>query len=75
MTCFSKYTHIPTETIEQDIQDTQAEIDQYRAELEPLRKNSVDNKMLIYIREGRILQSQEFINKLNEILDYRKEKL
>lgn len=69
-----KHDHIPTEEIEKDIKDTQLEIDQFNKEIRPLRDNPVVNKMEIYIREGKISSRQEFMGKLNEILEYRKKK-
>jgi hypothetical protein len=62
---------IPTPTIIQDITDTQREIDSYESELTPLRNNPVENKLAIYLREGKILQRKDFIEKLEQILTYR----
>lgn len=63
--------HISTSMVEKDIADTQAEIDQYEKELEPLRGNLAGNKVAIYMREGQISKREAFIEKLNQILKYR----
>lgn len=63
--------NIPTPTIMQEIADTQREIDFYEAELIPLRNNPVENKLVIYLREGRILKRRDFIGRLEQILTYR----
>jgi len=62
---------IPTPTIMQDIADTQREIDSYESELTPLRNNPTENKLAIYLREGKILKRKEFIGMLEQILTYR----
>jgi hypothetical protein len=54
-----------------DIADTQKEIDAYKIELKALMSNPVDNKLDIYMRKGKVLQREEFIDKLNQILEYR----
>ena len=64
---------IPTAEIEKDIKDTQKEIDAFNSELKVLQSNPVKNRLEIYLREGRILQRQEFIDNLNQILKYRKD--
>jgi predicted DNA-binding protein YlxM (UPF0122 family) len=67
--------NIPTSEIEDDIYETQYEIDQYESELKPLRNNPVENKLSIYMKEGNILKRKDFIDELNQILEYRKIKL
>jgi len=67
-----KNEHIPTNEIEQDIAETQREIDQYEKELEALIGNRQGNKLAIYMREGKISQRKEFISNLQSILDYRR---
>ena len=47
---------------------------QYEDELLVLRRNPTQNRTEIYLREGRILQRQEFILKLKNILDFRERK-
>ncbi len=66
-----KNDHIPIPEVQQDIIDTQKEINTFNYELDALRKNPQENRVAIYIREGRILKRQSFIDKLNEILEYR----
>lgn len=64
---------IPTNDIEQDIADTKIEIDDYQDEKQILMRNPQGNKVRIYMLEGNIRQRQDFINKLSQILDYRKQ--
>ncbi|KKL21601.1 hypothetical protein LCGC14_2443820 [marine sediment metagenome] len=64
-----KNDHIPIPEVQQDIIDTQKEINTYNYELDALRKNPQENRVAIYMREGRILKRQSFIDKLNEIND------
>lgn len=64
--------HIPLSVIKQDILDTQQEIDDFNTEKEILEKNPLENRLQIYMLEGRIGERQIFINKLNLILDERK---
>lgn len=64
--------HIPTNEIEQDIAETQKEIDQYEKELDALIGDRQGNKLAIYMREGKISQRKEFVNNLQSILDYRR---
>ena len=65
--------NIPIYEIEQDINETQREIDQYQNELDALICNRQGNKLAIYMREGKISQRKSFISNLNSILEYRKE--
>ena len=65
---------ISTEEIRQDIENTQKEIDQYEIELSTLLQNIQENRIGIYMREGKITKRKVFINILNQILDYRKAK-
>jgi uncharacterized coiled-coil protein SlyX len=69
------FDEIPLEEMEKDVADTQAEIDQYRAELEVLKKDIVRNKVPIYLNEGRISQRTDFIKKVSTIIEYKKDKL
>ena len=64
--------NIPTHEIEQDIADTQNEIDQYQRELDVLMENTQGNKVAIYMRQGMISVRKSFIDKLNSILEQRK---
>ena len=61
--------HIPTNEIEQDIAETQREVDQYQKELDALVGDRVGNKLSIYMRVGKISQRKEFISNLQSILD------
>lgn len=63
--------NIPSAEIQQDIKETQMEIDSFEKELNVLRENPVQNKLEIYMREGKILKRKEFIENLNQILEYR----
>ena len=65
------YSDIPTAEVKQDIIDTQNEINEIEVELVPLRFNPQRNRVEIYTREGRILQRESFIKKLETILEYR----
>ena len=64
-------SHISTDEILLDIDDTNIEIEQYEMELEILRKNPIENKLPIYMNEGRVIQRREFVYKLNQILKHR----
>lgn len=64
--------NIPTHEIEQDISDTQNEIDQYQRELDALVGDRQGNRLAIYMREGKISRRKAFIDNLNSILKYRK---
>jgi len=66
-----KNDHIPTSEIHQDLIDTQREINVYDAELMVLRKNPQENRVAIYMREGKTSTRQSFIDKLQEILEFR----
>lgn len=64
--------NILTHEIEQDINITQREVNQYQKELDALSGNIQNNRLAIYIREGKISKRKEFIDNLQSILDYRK---
>ena len=40
--------HIPTSEIEQDIKDTETELEDLKEELQVLMKNPIDNRVKIY---------------------------
>lgn len=65
--------YIPTHVVETDIKDTQIEIDQFQRELDAFMGNRVENRLPIYMLEGKISQRKDFIDKLNSILESRKE--
>ena len=82
--CFCEYTccvyygtklnkdDVPTHEIEQDIIETQEEIDQYQKELDALMVDVENNLLDIYMQEDKILIRKRFINCMNSILEYRK---
>lgn len=59
---------IPQSEIREDIEITQREIDQYQNELDVLNKDRTVNRLPIYIREGRIIEREDFIKKLKTLL-------
>lgn len=63
--------NIATNTIIEDIEDTQREIKDMEDEKEVLERNPQDNKVRIYMLKGGILRRKQFIDDLDEILDYR----
>lgn len=69
-----QFDTIPEDEIREDIRITQEEINLSQAELKVLKIDPVKNRLEIYIREGRILIRESFIERLNKILDYRKTK-
>ncbi len=62
---------ITKEEIKIDIADTQKEIDDYIDEKEILMRNPQENKVRIYLLEGKIGQRKNFIEKLTAILEER----
>lgn len=64
-------SHIPSDEIRADITDTWKEIDDYRDEKDVLMRNPIDNKVRIYLLEGRILQREEFVKHISAILRFR----
>jgi hypothetical protein len=66
------HAHLPTTEIELDISIAEKEINSYEKELEILRNNPTENKLAIYMRQGKIAIRKDFIEKLNQILEYRK---
>ncbi len=64
--------HIPNSEIKDDIRITQEEINDFNRELDILMKNPPDNKVRIYLLEGRISERESFICKLNNLLKNRK---
>jgi hypothetical protein len=64
-------SNISTTEIEEDIRITQKEIDGYETELKSLRNNPRENKLEIYMREGKILKRKDFNDNLKQILEYR----
>lgn len=68
---YSLFNHISDLEIIQDINDTQIEINNYSDELKILKENPVENKLDIYLREGKISSRIDFINKLKKIQSFR----
>ena len=62
---------VSTQEIEVDIVDTEKEIKDFQDEKEVLMRNPPENKVRIYFLEGKISQRQDFVDKLNQILEYR----
>jgi len=71
----NQYDTISTFEIKQDIFDTKQEIKQFQNELDVLMKNKQANKLNIYFRTGQIKSRENFIKKLQFILDYRKSEI
>lgn len=69
---FEEFNNIPTVEIEQDIKDTEFEIDQFQAEIDALSKHRERNRVEIYFKEGGVIQMKELISKLKSIIAYRK---
>lgn len=70
---FRKLSHIENPEVEQDIKDTQSEIDDYSDELDILMRNPTQNKLRIYMINGNISERESFNNNLKEMLAYRLE--
>lgn len=67
-----QFDHIPTEEVQKDIEDTEKEIKDLQDEHSILMRNPQENKLRIYIIEGNINRREEFIEKLNKIIEIRK---
>jgi len=63
--------HIPTEEIINDIKITRSEMEAYENELDVLRMNPVENRLQIYLREGKVSARKEFIANCELLLQYR----
>lgn len=66
-----EYDDISTSEIHQDIIVTQIEINNYEDENIILRRNPIQNRLRIYLNEGKVSLRQTFIIKLSSILKYR----
>ncbi len=64
--------NISDEQLLQDIIDTRQEIQDYQDEKEVLMRNPVENKTKIYLLEGRISPRQNFLEKIEALLELRK---
>lgn len=65
--------HITTETIKKDITDTQKEIEDYRDERKVLARNPQENKVRLYMLDGKISKRIHFVEFLKALLEVRKE--
>lgn len=72
MSCYEGRCKIPDDTINQDIADTEKEINNFSDELEILNRNPADNELRIYMTMGKISDREGFIKKLKSIFSYRK---
>ena len=63
--------NIPMEEIKVDIADTKKEIKDFQDEKDVLMRNPAENRVRIYLLKGRISHREEFVNKLNQIIEYR----
>ena len=55
MVYIEQYPNISSLEVNQDITDTQREIDNYRDELQVVERNPAENKVQIYMLQGKIL--------------------
>jgi hypothetical protein len=62
------YSHIPLEDMLEDLRITNEEITQYEKENDVLKGDYQRNRVTIYMNEGRILQRNDFVKKLEEII-------
>lgn len=65
------HEQIPTEVIEQDIRDTEREIEQMQREMEYFKKSHRLDHMRAEYRKSGIRERREFIEKLRGILQTR----
>lgn len=63
--------HIPTAEIEQDIADTEREIQDLEDEEKVLRRNPTQNKVRLYMIGGHISTRRSFIQSAQKIIDAR----
>ena len=59
---------IPLDEMFEDLKTTEKEIDQLRKENDILRKNYQKNRVAIQMNEGRILQRQDFVERLQKLI-------
>lgn len=69
---YSKLDHITTTEVEDDLNLTIQEAEQYQAELDVLEKNPVENRTDIYFKQGHLLNRNDLIVHLQNLLEYRK---
>lgn len=63
---------ISLEEMLNDLRITNQEIDQLKLENSILGNNYLENKLKIYMNEGRILQREDFVNKLKNIINEKR---
>lgn len=63
--------HISTIEIKNDISITQKKIKQFENELKTLYNNRLQNRTKIYLTEVKIGKRRDFIDKLNQVIEYR----
>ena len=66
----AKY-YIPTEEVKEDLRLTEQEAKDLQDQLDILNKNPIDNKMEIYLKQGKLAKRKEFITLLKDILKLR----
>lgn len=66
-----KNTHISTEEIERDVEDSKDIIEALKKDLQPLLGQPMRNKLRINMLEHQINKRQIFVEKLQAILDIR----
>lgn len=67
-----KIMEISLEEMLNDLRITNQEIDQLKLENSILGNNYLENKLKIYMNEGRILQREDFVNKLKNIINEKR---
>lgn len=72
MTSIYRFDNISTKEMKKDIADTQKEIDDMSDEKSVLMRNQRENRVSIYMLEGRIRSRQTFISELSKELEQRK---
>jgi len=69
-----QFDHISNEEIQNDIDETIKELKQYKEENEIMSQNPQENRLKIYLNEGKIVQRETFINQLKTLQEYRRTK-
>jgi len=70
-----RHNHIPDEEVRQDIKDSEREIRDMQDELNVLMRNPPQHKVRIYFLEGGLSQRRRFVEKLQQILEYREQRV
>ena len=69
-----EYDDMDIAEVEQDLVETQKELDQFEDEYRVLSKDPYRNKVALYMLSGNISKRKEFIYKVTQIRDYLKSK-